>query len=118
MSLTIALPRPMRLIPFVLSFFLLPGLALALLTFSNPVGAQEAETNGRPTREAQALLDALDDIDTLRSLTPLKLSADQIDKLIAAVTAAKADYDKKVTALASGPVLKMADDIREARKQA
>ena len=116
MSLPIASMRPMRLIPFILPFFLLPLLAVGFLTLSAPVKAQD--TDGRPTKEAQALLDSLDDIDTLRSIHPLQLTPDQIDKLIATVTAAKLDYDKKVTALASDPVLKMADEIHETHKQA
>ncbi|HLK57364.1 MAG TPA: hypothetical protein VKU00_12415 [Chthonomonadaceae bacterium] len=118
MSPTIATSRSFRVIPSLLSFLLLPGLALALLTMSPSARAQETETNGRPTKEAQALLDALDDIDLLRSLTPLKLTPDQIDKLVAAIGAAKADYDKQVTTLVSGPVVKLSDEIRAMHKQA
>lgn len=117
MSLISALPRPKRLIPCLLSFFLLPTLALALITLSSTVRAQEGDSSGRPTKEAQELLDALDDIDVLRSLTPLKLKPDQLDKLITAITTAKADYNKKVSALASDAVVKMADDIRSMHKE-
>ncbi len=64
------------------------------------------------------LLDELDDIDFVRSLTPLKLSPDQIDKLIAVITDAKTQYDKKIADLSSSTIGAMADEIHKRHKDA
>ncbi len=79
---------------------------------------QAPATVGQQPKEVQDLLVDLDDIDTLPDLLPLKLTPEQMDKLAAAILAAKTEYDKKALPLTSVPLLKMADEIHETRKKA
>ncbi len=109
----------------------LAGLALAFLLVGGLTGLhftahpahaqvapQAADVPGQPPKEVQDLLTALDDLDVMHVLLPLKLTPEQMDKLATAITNAKTDYDKKATALSSAPLLKMADEIRTTRKKA
>lgn len=82
---------------------------------SNPPASQPA--SGAPPRDVARLFDDLDDIDRLRALNPLKLTADQEDRLITAIKAAQAEYTRKVNALGSTLVLAMAADIKATKKQ-
>ncbi|HLJ54670.1 MAG TPA: hypothetical protein VKT77_06485 [Chthonomonadaceae bacterium] len=94
------------------AFAMLTGLAVAC---GGPAHAQEKPAP-KPDAAAAIVLD-LDDIEKLRSLGPLKLDADQMDKLIAAITALQADYDKKVTALGAsifGPTAPEVHDVKKA----
>ena len=94
------------------------GGAVTLYLTAPAAQAQAPPTPGQPSKEVQDLLVDLDDIDALHILLPLKLTPEQIDKLIPAITASKADFDKKVAALSSAPLLKIADEIRATRKKA
>ena len=92
--------------------------AFYLTSHSAHAQAQSRTSAGQASKEVQELLVDLDDLDTLHVLLPLKFTPEQMDKLSAAITSAKTEYDKKYTALSSAPLLKMADEIRETRKKA
>lgn len=105
-----------RLVPFLAGLFLLPG--LLLLAGVKSARAQEADAGGKPPKEVLQLFDDLDDLDKLHYLNPLKLTTAQIDKLLAAIAAAKETYDKKVADITLPPIRKMGDEIRETKKRA
>ena len=65
-----------------------------------------------------ALVVDLDDILTLRAVTPLKLQSEQMDKLVTALTAAHTDYDAKVNALGTSIYGTSATEIRDVKKAA
>jgi hypothetical protein len=78
----------------------------------------QAGANGAPASKVTLqLFDDLDDIDRLRSLNPLKLTAAQLDKMIAAITAAKEAYDKQIADLAAEQVKAMADEIHDVKRK-
>lgn len=95
------------------------GLAAALaggsLLRGSVAGAQEKPA---AKADAAAIVADLDDIERLRALTPLKLQPDQLDKLITALTAAQADYEKKVNALGMSVFGSSASEVRDVKKQA
>ncbi len=62
-------------------------------------------------------MDELDDIDFSRSINPLKLTTEQIDKLTTTVQDAKIAYDKKLDDLSSKSVTPLADDIHKRHKE-
>jgi len=95
------------------------GVVASYLT-SHPARAQgqTAPASAQPSKDVQELQTALDDLDALHVLLPLKLTAEQMDKIAAAITSAKTEYDKQYAALSNGSLLKMADEIRETRKKA
>ncbi len=72
----------------------------------------------RKAKEFGDLLDALDDIDRLHALNPLKITPDQIDKIIAVETAAALSYNKKSALLGVPEIMTMADEIRATKKAA
>jgi hypothetical protein len=81
-----------------------------------PARAQAGPDNGALlSKSILELFDDLDDIDRLRSLNPLKLTAPQLDKMIAAVSAAKEAYDKAMAELAGAQVKKMDAEIRDVK---
>lgn len=67
--------------------------------------------------EVAALFEDIADIDKLRVLNPLKLKADQIDRLISLVRKSQADYDSKLAAAAVPPIRQMASEIKETRRK-
>jgi|SRR5579871_3801427 len=78
--------------------------------------AQNASTGSTLLPKAiLQLFDDIDDIDRLRSLNPLKLKADQLDKWIAAITARQEAYDKARAALALAQVKSMETEIRDVK---
>ena len=90
-------------------FILLAGWALSCVL---PMRAQEKPA-AKP--DAATIVVDLDDIERLRVINPLKLQADQADKLIAALTTAQSDYDKKVNTLGTtifGPMAAEAHDVK------
>ena len=98
------------------------GFLLAGGRFGGQAQAQTAAKGATPgpsatEKEIGALTDALDDIDRLRSLTPLKLTPAQLDSLAATITTAQNGYHIRLTAL-SAPVLALADEIRATRRKA
>jgi len=93
------------------------GLSIALtalaLPFSIPARAQ---TDIIP-KEMQALFTDISDIDKLRVLNPLKLTADQLDKIIPIVKKAQTDYNAKLAEAAVPPIRKIASEIKETREK-
>ena len=71
-----------------------------------------------PVVEAtKTLVNELDDIDRLRILNPLKLSSEQLTKLIDFLTKAQADYERKISAIALDPLKEIADEIKKTKKE-
>lgn len=114
-------PTVSRLTSLVIALALLGGAPTLHMT-SRPAQAQaqtSAQTGpAQQPKEVKDLIDAIDDLDLLHVLQPLKLTGEQADKLAAAITAAQAEYDKKSLPLTSVPLLKMADEIRQTRAKA
>ena len=103
------------------AFVLLLGGGIAALHLSSHSARAQAQVPPNPTQPSKAVDDLLldlDDLDTLHILLPLKLTPEQMDKLIPMFTTAKTDFDKKSAALTSAALLKMADEIRATRKKA
>jgi hypothetical protein len=109
--------RVVRLVPLALSLFLLAILLAGSFRAGRSAHAQDQGAGALSQKEVQELLDDLDDIDTMHALQPLKVTPDQADRLVTVISAAKADYDKKILALGGSPILKMADEIRTTRRQ-
>ena len=109
-----------RLTSAMAALSLIGGGVVASYLTSHPAHAQgqTAPTPSASSKEVQELQTALDDLDALHVLLPLKLTAEQMDKIAAAITSAKAEYTQKSLALSSAPLLKMADEIRDTRKKA
>src|SRR5438046_10582176 len=88
-----------RFVSLSLSIFLCLGALTGWSRMLHPAQAQLPDTGDKAAREAQALVEALDDIDMLHSLNPLKMTPEQVGKLADAVTATKVDYDQTVTTM-------------------
>lgn len=73
---------------------------------------------GKPPQDVQDLLSAVDDIDTLRVLNPLKLTPDQIDKIREAIRSAQADYEKRVVEIGTAPLRQLKDEIQSTKQSA
>jgi hypothetical protein len=79
---------------------------------------QSSKTSDQPDKASvQNLLDELDDIDVGRYVTPLKLSAEQIDKVTAAIADSNSQYDKKIMDLRAAGLAKMTDEIHTRHKE-
>ena len=96
--------------------FLLLCLATAFFVGS-PHGAQAQSAGQAGTSDVAQLINDLDDIDAMRPLVPLKLTPEQLDKMIATLTAAQAGYDKKLKAIAGPALAKLADQIRDVKQK-
>jgi hypothetical protein len=64
-----------------------------------------------------ALLDEIAELDVLRSLTPLKLTADQIDKMLIAIDQSHEEYDKRMTEIGLAALAPLADEIHAKHKE-
>lgn len=113
-------PVVSRLTSVMAALSVIGGGVVASYLTSHPARAQgqTAPTSAQTSKDVLELQTALDDLDALHVLLPLKLTSEQMDKIAAAITSAKTDYDKQRLALSSAPLLKMADEIRETRKKA
>ncbi len=111
-------PVVSRLSSLTAVLLLLGGGIAALHLSSHSARAQAPPNPTQPSKAVEDLLLELDDLDTLHILLPLKLTPEQMDKLIPMFTTAKTDFDKKSAALTSAALLKMADEIRATRKKA
>ncbi len=69
-------------------------------------------------RETGAILDAVNDIDKLRVIMPLKLSGSQIDKIVEAIVKGRAAFNKEIEQAATQPPARMADEIRRVKASA
>ena len=67
--------------------------------------------------EVAALFEDIADIDKLRVLNPLKLTSEQIDKLIQLINKSKRAYDSALAAAAAPPIRSIAKDIKETRRR-
>ena len=76
-----------------------------------------AQDSVTATSDVTQLINDLDDIDALRPIIPLKLTAEQLDKIIATVTAMQTGYDKKLKAIAGPALVKLADQIRNVKQK-
>lgn len=70
-----------------------------------------------PPAEQAALLTAINDIDKLRVLNPLKLKPDQIDRMVPVIERSQKDYTRRVADAMTGPLRAMADDISSTRSK-
>ncbi len=85
------------------------------------LGGRTLEAKAQQAQEpavtlAQTLVGDVDDIDRLRSLNPLKLTGDEIDKLLAYLATAQTDYDKQLTILVSSPLKEISGEIKTTKK--
>jgi hypothetical protein len=92
---------------------------ILVLTLAACLQCPRAAAQDKPAAktDATAIVSDLDDIERLRSLNPLKLQPEQLDKLIAALKSAQADYDKKVNAIGASIFGPTASDVRDVKKQ-
>src|SRR5438105_4089862 len=67
--------------------------------------------------EVNALFDDIADIDKLRVLNPLKLTADQIDKITAEIKKSQKEYDKALAEATVQPIKGIASDVKDVRKK-
>lgn len=95
-------------------WMVLGGVAAALVCCTlRPLRAQNDELPA----EVAALLDDVADIRTIEVLRPLKLTAEQMDKLAATILASQKEYHTKLFAVAVPPIRDMAKDIKETRRK-
>jgi hypothetical protein len=96
-----------------ISLLLLP----ALMVLSVPQAKAQDPARALADKASQdALLDEITDIDVLRSITPLKLTGDQIDKLIVAIQQTHDEYDKRMTEIGLAALAPLADEIHAKHK--
>ena len=94
-------------------------LALCACALTSPVLAQmPPAAPDKAAKEAADLSDQLDDLNQFSVITPLKLTPDQLDKIIVIVEREQTALDKKLAASSSPLILKMGDEIRAMRKLA
>ena len=74
-------------------------------------------TNNANAKDTQAVFDTLDDLDRLHVLNPLKLTPEQIDKIVEALATEQKDYDARQVAL-NAPVIALATEIRTTKRKA
>jgi hypothetical protein len=93
------------------------GLSAAVLALavSNSIPAR-AQSEIIP-KEMQAVFADIDDIDKLRVLNPLKLTADQLGKIIPIVKKAQTDYNSKLADAVVPPIRKIASEIKDTREK-
>ncbi len=110
------------------------GIGSGLLLGIRPAWAQEkpakggdknapsdAKSDAKDAKSADVsdvapLFVALDDLGELRVLNPLKLTADELDKVAAIISDSQTEYNKKIAANAA-PVLRKASDVILAAKK-
>src|SRR5438105_8233382 len=88
-------------------------MALVALSVWSPLRAQ----NDSIPAEVSALFDDITDIDKLRVLNPLKLTPDQVDKIVAIIEKSQKDYNKALADAAVPPIKEIAKDIKDTRKK-
>lgn len=81
-------------------------------------GAHGAKAQGTKTPdEMSAIFDDINDIDKLRVLNPLKLTAEQVGKLVTLVQDEQKAYNKRLADAAVAPLKPLAKDVKEIRKK-
>ena len=96
---------------------LFPVLFMLAATFYLGASPRRAAAQTEIPKEVLALFDDLSDIDKLRVLNPLKLTEEQLGKIIDTLTQARDKYVKSVSAAAVPPIRDMAAEIKELRKK-
>jgi len=89
-------------------------LALAAAILTVPLAATSQKVPIPP--EVVALFDDIHDIDKLRVINPLKLTPEQVDRLIAAVQTAEAEYNRALADAAVPPIRQIAKEIEQTRQ--
>ena len=87
----------------------------------DPAGKDKPAPSADKTADAPdvgPLFIALDDLGELRVLNPLKLTADELDKMSAIISDSQADYNKKLATTAAPLLRKASDAILAAKKKA
>ena len=93
--------------------------ALCVLALANPLcSARSSAQSAADTlpKELVAVVTDVSDIESLRALNPLKLTAEQLGKIEEAVRKAGENHAKKI-ATAAAPLQAMGPEIRELRKK-
>lgn len=105
--------------------FILAGAALFLLTGSLGIASRRARpAQQQPPaqtalpKDVQDLMLEFDDIGELRTITPLKLTPEQIDKIVVYVGEGQAEYNKKNADLLAKTIRDVAGTIKQAKKEA
>ena len=81
-------------------------------------GAHGAKAQGSKTPdEMSAIFDDINDIDKLRVLNPLKLTAEQVGKLVTLVQDEQKAYNKRLADAAVAPLKPLAKDVKEIRSK-
>lgn len=88
-------------------------LAFLLSMMPTPLRAQ---SDALP-EEVMALFNDITDIDKMRVLNPLKLTAVQLDKLISTIRASQESFNRRLDAAAIPPIRAIAKEIRETRQK-
>lgn len=88
--------------------------AIAAVAMTSAARTARAQAEPLPA-EAQALFNDISDIDKLRVLGPLKLTAEQLDKLIPVVKDTQTAYNKKLSEAAVAPLREIAREIKAVR---
>lgn len=65
--------------------------------------------------ETAQIFDWIDDIDKMRILNPVNLTADQLDKIIPFLQKRQKEYNRRIIELAVEPLKAIADDIKNTR---
>lgn len=92
------------------------GGMLAFLLLSTMPAPLRAQSDALP-EEVMALFNDITDIDKMRVLNPLKLTAAQLDKLISTIRASQESFNRRLDAAAVPPVRAIAKEIRETRQK-
>lgn len=100
----------MKLVP------LIPAAAAAAFLSLGGLQAARAQSQYIPP-EVVALFNDIDDIDKLRVLNPLNLTAEQIEKLVPVIQKAQQDYNKKLADAAVPPIKEIAAQIKATRRR-
>jgi hypothetical protein len=87
--------------------------AVAALLFSTAARAQD-----EPGRQADAVLQDIADIDAAVLLSTIKLSAEQLKRLVPGLKAIQADHNARVAKAANAAMQMIAADVKAARRAA
>lgn len=94
--------------------FLLPTLCAVAITIGLSVVVRSQDDPIMPPDTA-AIFDSIDDIDKLRLLNPLNLTAAQLDKIIPFLKQRQRAYNQRILELAVEPLKAIAADIKATR---
>ena len=90
----------------------------AMTALPHSARAQDnAKESGKDSSDVAQLILDLDDIDSMRPLIPLKLTPEQMDKMIAVISSEQTNYDRKLKAIAGPALAKLADQIHDVKQK-